>query len=122
MNRFYKTLILLIEFIFTYLIFIKSYSFPCIYKQLFNTPCFACGLTRSFKALINLNILDSFKYNLLGLPIFILLVIINVLLVIDIIKNSKETNNFFKRLGKYYLVILIIIIINTFINIFFLSN
>ena len=116
MNRFAKIGIILLEFILCYVIFAKGIIIECVFKKIFNISCFSCGITRGFKEIINFNFVESFNYNWLSIPIFILIIYINILLINDIIFNSKKINSFFDLLGQHYKIIILIIIINTIIN------
>lgn len=116
MNRFIKIIIVLLEIFLCYTFLIKEYTIGCLFKTIFNVSCFSCGLTRAFKSIINFNLIESFKYNLLGIPIFLFLVYINILLICDIIFNKEKANYCLKKIGSYYKEIILVIIINTVIN------
>jgi len=116
MKRFIGILILVTGSVLLYLFL--SYDFwNCPIKLIFNLDCPACGLTRAFRSLLQLNIIESLKYNLLGIPLLIIAVYFLVILLYSIIKNS---NYFFERLSyyltRYYKIILIVLIINMVIN------
>jgi len=116
MNRLYKILVLVSEVFLSYIMFIKKTYIPCVVKTLFNVSCPACGLTRAFRSILSLNIIKSFNYNILGFPIFIIIIFINLYLIYDVIFNRKETNVFLKKIGKHYSIIIIISLINMIIN------
>lgn len=116
MNRLIKIIVVLLESFLCYIFFIKEYSIGCLFKTIFNISCFSCGLTRGFKEIIKLNFIESFNYNLLSIPIFFLLIYINLLLISDIIFDKKILNNYLKKIGTYYKEIIVIILINTIIN------
>lgn len=46
-------------------------SLPCPFKAMTHLPCPGCGFTRSFMALWHGDILLSFRYHPLGLPLFV---------------------------------------------------
>lgn len=117
MKRFINIFILLFGISFIVIAVNSVIEFECLFKSLFNISCTGCGLTRSFRSIINLDFYDAFKYNILGIPIFIICIIAFVSLIIDIIRNDNKTINYiFKFLKKYYIVIIILIVITTIIN------
>jgi hypothetical protein len=44
---------------------------PCLWRTLLHIPCPGCGLTRSIKALWHGELIQSFRYHPLGIPIVI---------------------------------------------------
>ena len=70
----------------------------CVFYNIFGIPCPACGMTRAFNRIFMLKVKESFDYNLLGVPLFI---IINSYLIINfysIIKNTDQINIYFKNI------------------------
>lgn len=118
MNKLKYLLIMIIEGIVYYLIIIKNITIPCLFKSIIKIPCPSCGLTRSFKSILDLKLLDAIKYNILSIPLFIILIIINILLIIDIIKNNNITIKFLKKILKHYKLIIILLLITEIINIY----
>lgn len=49
----------------------KGIGIPCLFKAVFKFPCLGCGLSKSFLAFLNGNIIMAFKYHVLG-PLFII--------------------------------------------------
>jgi len=43
---------------------------PCLFKLTFHIPCPGCGMTRSLTALWHGDLLLSFRYHPLGIPLF----------------------------------------------------
>lgn len=100
------------------LIFLMGYEFECLSKTIFNVQCPGCGLTRSFREIINFILLNSFGYNILGLPIFIFLVLSFFLLIIDFIKNNNNYISLLKKIiNKYYYILIILLSLSWIINI-----
>jgi len=87
----------------------------CIFYNLFKIPCVGCGLTRSIKELLKLHIMDSIKYNILGIPIFIGIV---TYIVLSFLNKTKDVN---KVMNKYKVSLIcisvILMIITWYINI-----
>lgn len=117
MKRIVNILILFSGILFIYIVVSGLIPFECLFKKLFDIRCPGCGLTRSFRAIINLNFGLAIKYNILGIPLFIIIFGLSIGLSIDIILNTNETlkyiNNFFK---KNYIIIIFILIITGIIN------
>lgn len=81
----------------------------CVFYNIFGIPCPACGMTRAFNRIFMLKIKESFDYNLLGVPLFI---IINSYLIINfysILKNTDQINIYFENSFQKYKIALIII-------------
>lgn len=117
MIRLKNILILFGISLFAYISLSGTIKFNCIFKQLFNISCPSCGLTRSIRALLKFDIIGSFKYNIFGPMIFIIIIVYLIFLVKDIIKNEDKTKIFiYYYLGKYYYIIIICLIISMIIN------
>lgn len=117
MNRLKNFLILLFSNLFIFLSVSNKIKLECIFKRLFKISCPACGLTRSIRSLLKLDIISSFKYNIFGPLVFIIFIIYMVFLIIDIIKNKDKTIKYtYRILDKYYYVIIICLIISMIIN------
>lgn len=117
MKRIINILIIIFVFTFIYLLFKGLILGECIFKKIFNISCPGCGLTRCFKAILNLDFITAFKYNILGIPLFISIIIYILLLIIDIIRNDNKVINYtFKYLGKYYYIVIILLIISMIVN------
>ena len=81
----------------------------CVFYNIFGIPWPACGMTRAFNRIFMLKVKESFDYNLLGVPLFI---IINSYLIINfysIIKNTDQINIYFEDFFQKYRTALIIV-------------
>ena len=81
----------------------------CVFYNIFRIPYPACGMTRAFNRIFMLKVKESFDYNLLGVPLFI---IINSYLIINfysIIKNTDQINIYFEDFFQKYRTALIIV-------------
>lgn len=117
MKRFKNILILLFVILFILIVISGTIKLDCIFKKLFNISCPGCGLTRSFRALLRLNIITSFKYNIFGPILFIIIIIGIIFLIKDIIKNEDKAIKYtYKILNKYYYIVIICLIISMIIN------
>lgn len=117
MKRTINTFILIGFYLFVYLLIKGIIPGDCLFKKIFKISCPACGLTRSLMSILRLDLISSFKYNIFGMPLFIMLIVGTIGLVIDIIKgNNNVINYIFKYLGKYYYILIILLIISMVIN------
>ena len=97
---------------------LTKFKIPCIFKEIFNLPCPSCGMTRAFISILKLNFIDALKYNLLSIPLFILIILFYTLNIIDIINHKQYLNIFINKIATNYHIIIIILIINWIINIY----
>ena len=116
-KRIINLIILLSGTLFIFIIVTGKVNVECLFKKIFHISCPGCGLTRSFRSILNLDFINAFKYNILGIPLFVSFIVFSIMLIFDIIKNSntsiKAIMNVFKN---YYLIIIFILIITTIIN------
>ena len=117
MKRLRHIFVIVIFALIFLLFYIFELSWDCPVKKYLHFACPGCGLTRSIRVHLNLNLLESIKYNVLGIPLVISIIIISIFLIKDIINN---TNNVEKKVYKFfeknYKIILIILVIITIIN------
>ena len=117
MKRCKNILILLFGTLFGLIAISGTIKLDCIFKKLFNISCPGCGLTRSFRALLRFDIISSFKYNIFGPILFIIIIIGIIFLIKDIIKNEDKTIKYtYKILSKYYYIVIICLITSMIIN------
>ena len=110
MKRVINLLILTIIIIFVLLMVSGTIHYSCIFKRIFNICCPGCGLTRSFRCILNFDFIEAIKYNILGIPLFVSFIVFSIMLIFDTIKVIM---NVFKN---YYLIIIFILIITMIIN------
>lgn len=104
---------------FTLLIAVFLFDYHCLFKCIFNIPCPGCGLTRAFIEIINFRFLNSFSYNILGLPIFICLLSLFCVLVYDFkFKNDLLNKIMYIKLNMFqYLFLIILVLTSWYLNI-----
>ena len=117
MKRFVNILLLLFGISFILIITSGVIKVNCLFKTLFGINYSGCGLTRSFRAIFNLDFYSAFKYNILGIPLFIIGIITSFSLIIDIIRNDDITIRYiFNSFKKYYVLIIVLLVITMIIN------
>ena len=90
----------------------------CLIKNIFKIPCPMCGITRGIISFLHLNFIESFKYNLLSIPIFIIILLFYVLYLISFIFKIDFVSCYYNYFVIHYKIIIYIFIINWVINIF----
>ena len=117
MTKSQKILILAI-YIGLVLIFLFCLKFPvqCLFKKFFHIFCPGCGLTRAFISILNFKFLESFKYNILAMPLFGFLIIVFILNLYDLLFNKNYLVIFVNKIAQNSFLILIMIFISFVIN------
>ena len=91
MKRIINILILSFVLVFCYLAISTNFEMDCLFKNLTGICCPGCGLTRSFRCILELDFSGAIYYNILGIPLFIGTIIGIVMIIKDIILNSDKT-------------------------------
>lgn len=116
-KRIINLIILLSGTLFIFIIVTGKFNVECLFKKIFHISCPGCGLTRSFRSILNLDFINAFKYNILGIPLFILCIIYTILLIKDIITGKGSANEWIiKIFSKYYIFIICLFVISMIIN------
>jgi len=75
-------------------------------------------MTRALKLILKGQLIASFNYNILTLPLVIILIILCILAMIDIIKKTNLFSKFIDTiLGKYYYIVILLLLLSLIINI-----
>ena len=114
-KRIINLIILLSGTLFIFIIVTGKVNVECLFKKIFHISCPGCGLTRSFRSILNLDFINAFKYNILGIPLFVSFIVFSIMLIFDIIKNSNTSIKVIMNVFKYYYLIIIFILIITMI-------
>lgn len=117
MKRVINILLLIFGILFVLIVTSGSVKVNCLFKTLFGIRCPGCGLTRSFRAIFKLDFYSAFNYNILGIPLFIIGIIVCISMIIDIIRNDDRTIRYiFSFFKKYYVLVIILLIVCMIIN------
>lgn len=81
----------------------------CPFFNLFHIPCVGCGITRSIKLIFKGEILESFKYNILPIPLLFLILIYCILYLINKDKLHKYIDKYKWLIITISFVIMIIV-------------
>lgn len=116
-NRIINIFILFIAISFVFILFILKIEIPCMFKSILGISCPGCGMTRAINEFIHLRFIESFKFNILSLPLVIIASISFFVIVYDIIKNSDIFIQFVdKEFTRYKYIIVSIVFITFVIN------
>jgi len=113
-----KALLIILLLIFIYVLFFKlDIRWECVFKKTIHIACPGCGLTRSLKSILSLDFISSIEHNILGIPVFIIGIIVIIMALRDFIKNEDTLMpNIYRYVKKYYKFIFIMLIITMIIN------
>lgn len=106
-------------FIIIYLIFFGSIitflilnnKILCPFKNIFDIPCPFCGLTRAFRQILKLNFKVAMYYNILSVPLLIVIIVLIICIIKDIIRKENTVEKFIKDMDRRYCVIIVILLI-----------
>lgn len=86
----------------------ESFFIPCMLYKLTGIKCPGCGMTRSIHYLVNGNIKQAIWYNLLLIPIIILVIYSLYRYIRYLVKNEEIINKVLENWLKVFLVIILI--------------
>lgn len=107
-NRLVALAICLCIFAIYYIFQIYGLSASCIFKKYLKISCPACGLTRAFKALFKFDIYMAFKYNILSIPVAVILCILIPTLIYDVIFGKDIALRKIKEIFCDYYILIIL--------------
>lgn len=95
-----------------FLLVIKFIPVTCIFKQVTGIYCPACGMTRAFNSILNLNFIDAFCYNILSIPLFIFIIFSFIVLIYEtLVEKFEYIPKILKLLSNKFVLIIIFILI-----------
>lgn len=97
-------------------IFVFKINIPCLFNKYLHLKCPGCGLTRAFKSIINFNLINAFKINILSIPLFLIVITFYILYIFDITLKKHYLETILNYVSNKYKIILLILIITTLIN------
>ena len=109
-KRIINLIILLSDTLFIFIIVTGKVNVECLFKKIFHISCPGCGLTRSFRSILNLDFINAFKYNILGIPLFILCII--YIIILYFLKNTYLFLFYFYSLFSSNIVRHAVVLIN----------
>lgn len=115
MNRLKNGIILTI--LISFLILVAIMPVNCIFKTVTGISCPACGMTRSFLCILQLNFIAAIYYNLFSIPLFLFLIVSSMILLKEFIQNQfNYILKVLKFFEKHYIMILILLVISFLFN------
>ena len=102
-----KTNIIVSLLVIINIILVLIFEIQCPWKTNFNFDCAGCGTTRMLKALFNLKIYQSFRFN----PLMFCLLVITVIYLIYIMICKTIKKGYYKLKNRDLVILLIIVII-----------
>ena len=111
----YKTKIKRVSYLLGQVLFIGialfiSPKISCPFKKIFNIPCPFCGMTRSIYQLLKLNIIKSIKYNILTLPLALIISITDLIILFEILTNKNIYKNKINIKSKFPIISILLIL------------
>ncbi|MCI8486358.1 MAG: DUF2752 domain-containing protein [Clostridia bacterium] len=86
----------------------KSFFIPCMLYKLTGIKCPGCGMTRSVHYLVNGNIKQAIWYNLMLIPLIVLVIYSLYRYILFLVKNEPIINKLLENLLKVFLVIIVL--------------
>ena len=116
MKRIWKLLIFIPQILLFIIYIFGNIVIPCSFKKIFGIACPTCGMTRAMLSLLHGDIIDTIYYNILAIPLVILLILIDIVIIIDVFKKSNYLEKIWMILVKNYKVIILLFVFSMVIN------
>ena len=110
-NRLFKVTIISIVMILFYSLIISKSEIECVILKHAGFACPGCGMTRAFRYIIKLKLIDAFKMNILSIPLFVFLLLLIIFLIYDVIANKHLFENTISYVGKKFSILIIVLLI-----------
>lgn len=119
MNRKSKKFVIITEILLFLLVIVFHFKPSCIIKSITHIPCPGCGMTRAFKLIIKGKLLQALSQNIISVPLFISIIIVNICLIMDIINSKRHTEKIINILLNRKYIILALLLISEIYNIIY---
>lgn len=83
----------------------------CPFKRIFGIPCFGCGLTRGFTAILDLDFRGASEYHVLSLPLFAAIALYTILAFVDVIFNTTFIVKTERKMSRPYMFLIYFLIL-----------
>ncbi len=115
MSRIKNGIILLI--LISFLSFVAIVPVTCIIKTVTGIYCPACGMTRSFEAILHFHFIDAIWYNILGIPLFVFIIFSLIMVGKDFLQNKfSYISNVLSFFSRHYIFIILLLIVSLVFN------
>ena len=75
-------------------------------KNIFGISCFGCGMTRGFISILHFDFKAAFEYNVMSVPLFVMIVLYAAFSLADVIFNRDYIMIIERQLSKKYMYLL----------------
>ena len=86
-----------------------SHSF-CVFQALFHIPCAFCGMTRGFFAILRLDFVGAFRWNILSVPLFFVITLFPLVCLSDLFLRTTLVTKIQRFISKKPIWISLIVI------------
>lgn len=116
-NRIFSGCILVIIYVVYYVFTVYNLALNCVFRKYFGIQCPACGMTRAFKSILSFNFKEAIKYNILSIPLIIIVFYFIIKLIMDLLTGKNYFVSGLKNfLNNYYIIIIAALIISFIYN------
>lgn len=112
MKRLKNVLCCLLPCFLLLVLFILDFKYHCPFKKIFKIPCPGCGMTRAMLLIFKGEIINSFHYHILALPLLIFIIFSVICLIREIIQNKiiylEKVNHIIE---KHFILIVVVVLV-----------
>ena len=98
-----------IAFIITKNIALFGYG-GCFIKENYNLPCIVCGVTRCIYNMVNLNLVEAFKYHPIFFVMCFYILFANILYIINTLSKKDFLSFFYRSMIPFYVFLVLFIV------------
>ena len=104
--------ICILAILILFLFIVEIIPVTCIFKTVTGISCPACGMTRAFHSIMQLQFYEAFTFNILSIPLFVVIIIAIICLLYEIVTNKYLfIPKLLQCLSNKYVIIAIIILL-----------